>query len=227
MIFHTFAEKTFPYANDIQDLLAFVLSRLPDDQQKAVVEHRRALNIDFSERTDYRSLDSATLIEVERAILRHHQLAFTYRSPREGKERRHVIEPKPLSFKNGHVYLHGWSVDYDQELHFRLDYLLPGTAKMLHTPQRPRPAARSFQLRYHLTPAIARNGVSQHFPDQQVEAHSDGSVTVTAQITNLFEARQLVLKYGENCVVESPPELVEQMRVVAAHFAQVYLTPGG
>jgi len=226
MMFHTFAEKTFPYANDIQDLLAFVLSRLPDDQQKVVVKQRLALSIDFSERTDYSSLDPSTLIEVERAILRSHQLAFTYRSPREGKERRHVIEPKPLSFKNGHVYLHGWSVDYDKELHFRLDYILPGTAKMLHTPQRPRPAPRAYLLRYRLTPILARNGVSQHFADQQVEPHPDGSVTVTAQITDLFEARQIILKYGENCVVESPPELVEQMCVVAAHFAQTYLTSG-
>ena len=98
---------------------------------------------------------------------------------------------------------------------------------MSPTPQRPRPAARTFLLCYHLTPALARNGVSQHFSDQKVEVHPDGSATVTAQITDLFEARQIVLKYGENCVVESPPELVEQMRVIAAHFAQTYLTPGG
>ena len=68
---------------------------------------------------------------------------------------------------------------------------------------------------------------SLHLTDQQVEPHPDGSVTVTAQITDLFEARQLVLKYGENCVVESPPELIEQMCIIAAHFAQTYLTPGG
>ncbi|HEX3639985.1 MAG TPA: hypothetical protein VHV10_01710 [Ktedonobacteraceae bacterium] len=51
--------------------------------------------------------------------------------------------------------------------------------------------------------------------------------SLSCQIIKLFKARQIVLKYGENCVVESPPELVEQMRVIAAHFAQTYLTPGG
>ena len=40
----------------------------------------------------------------------------------QGKERHHVIEPKPLRFKDGHVYLHGWSLDRDKELRFRLDY---------------------------------------------------------------------------------------------------------
>ncbi|HEX3641373.1 MAG TPA: WYL domain-containing protein [Ktedonobacteraceae bacterium] len=227
MISRTFDEKTFPYAGDIQDLLTSLLDQLSADQRKAVVDQSLALNIEFSEKTDYSSLDPSTFHQIKRAILHSHQLEFTYRSPREGKERRHVIEPKPLSFKNGHVYLDGWSIDYDRELHFRLDYILPGTAKMLPTPQRPRPVPRSYLLCYHLTPILARNGVSQHFADQQVEPHPDGSVTVTAEITDLFEARQLVLKYGENCVVESPPELVEQMRVVAAHFAQAYLTLGG
>jgi len=228
MILQTFDEKTFPYAGDIQDLLTSLLDQLPDDQRKAVVDQSLALNIEFAERTNYSSLDPSTLYEVGKAIMRRHHLVFTYRSPREGKERHHVIEPRPLSFKNGHVYLHGWSLDRDKEFLFRLDYILPGTAKMLPTPtQRTRPAPRTYLLRYRLTPVLARNGVSKRFPDQQVEPHPDGSATVTAQITDLFEARQIVLKYGENCLVESPPELVEQMRVVAAHFAQTYLTPGG
>jgi predicted DNA-binding transcriptional regulator YafY len=227
IISQTFDEKTFPYASDIRDLLTSLLDQLPDDQRKIVVDQSLALNIEFSEKTDYSSLDVSTFHHIKSAILHHRQLEFTYRSPREGKERRHVIEPKPLSFKNGHVYLYGWSIDSDKELQFRLDYILPGTAKILPTPQRPRPAPRTYLLRYHLTPILARNGVSQHFPGQQVESHPDGSATVTSGITDLFEARQLVLKYGENCVVESPPELVEQMRVIAAHFAQTYLTPGG
>lgn len=227
IISQTFDEKTFPYASDIRDLLTSLLDQLPAEQRKIVVDQSLALNIKFSERTDYSSLDTSTFHQIRRAILHRRQLEFTYRSPREGKELRHVIEPKPLSFKNGHVYLDGWSVDYDKELHFRLDYILPGTAKILQTPQRPRPAPRTYLLHYHLTPTLARNGVSQHFPGQQVESHPDGSATITAEVTDLFEARQLVLKYGENCVVESPPELVEQMRVIAAHFAQTYLTPGG
>ncbi len=228
MISHTFAEKTFPYADDIQHLLTFLLDQLPDEQRRAIVEQSLALSIDFSESTDYSSFDQSTLNEIRRAILHNRQLAFTYRSPREGKERHHVIEPRPLSFKNGHVYLHGWSLDRDKEFLFRLDYILPGTAEMLPTPtQRTRPAPRTYLLRYRLTPILARNGVSKRFSDQQVELHPDGSATVTAQITDLFEARQIVLKYGENCIVESPPELVEQMGVVAAHFAQIYLTSGG
>ncbi len=227
LVLDTFHKKTIPYAYDIQELFSFLLSRLPEEQQRAVVEQRRALNIDLSERTDYSALDPATLTEIERAILRGQQLAFAYRSPGKGQEVRHVIEPQPLRYKDGHVYLHGWSIDYEKELRFRLDYILPGTAKMLRkTVMRTRPAARTYVLCYHLTPIIARNSVSQHFPEQRVDSHPDGSATITAKIGDLFEARQILLRYGENCIVESPPELLKLMQPVATHF-QRYLTAGG
>jgi predicted DNA-binding transcriptional regulator YafY len=227
LVLDTFHQKTIPYATDIQELFAFLMSRLPEEQQRVVVEERRALNIDLSERTDYSALDPAMLTEIERAILRGQQLAFAYKSPSKGQEVRHVIEPQPLRYKDGHVYLHGWSIDYEKELRFRLDYILPGTAKMLRkTVMRTRPRARTYVLCYHLTPIIARNSVSQHFPEQRIDAHADGSATITATIGDLFEARQILLRYGENCTVASPPELLELMLPVATHF-QRYLTAGG
>jgi predicted DNA-binding transcriptional regulator YafY len=222
---HTFQKMTISYANDVQDLLSFLLSRLPDDQQKAIVEQRGALQIEFHEKTDYSNIDPATLNEIGKAILRGQQLEFTYRSPRQGEEVRHLIEPQPLQYKDGHVYLSGWSIEYQNELPFRLDYVLPGTAKMLNKRiTRAHPAQRTYLLRYRLTPTIARNSVSKQFPEQQVKIHPDGSATITAKIDNLFDVRQIMLKYGENCTVEAPPELVEQMRPVATHFAQTYLT---
>lgn len=222
----TFQKMTMPYANDIRDLFSFLLSRLPDEQQKAIIEQRRAINIELHEKTDYSKFDPATFTEIEKAILRDQQLEFTYRSPSHGKEVRHVIEPRPFIYKDGHIYLYGWSLDYQKELPFRLDYIMPGTATMLRIRNvRSRPSPRTYLLRYHLTPAIARNGVSTQFPEQQVEEHPDGSATVTAKIDDLFEVRQIMLKYGENCTVESPPELVARMQPVATHFARIYLTP--
>lgn len=225
LLLDTFHQKTIPHAQDIQDLLAFLMSRLPDDQQKVIVKEGRTLSIELSERTDYSTIDPATLNEIERAILRRQQLAFSYRSPGSGKEVRHVIEPQPLRYKDGHIYLYGWSIDYEKELQFRLDYILPGSARMQPKTVMPtRPPARTYLLRYHLTPAIARNKVSQHFPDQNNEPHADGSATITATISNLFEARRILLSYGENCTVESPPELLKLLQPVAIHY-QRYLTP--
>src|SRR6185503_3345724 len=96
---HTFQGLTISYASDVQDLFSFLLSRLPEDQQKAIVEQRSTLNIEIQEKTDYSTIDPATLNEIEKAILRRQQLEFTYRSPSKGKEVRHVIEPQPLIYK--------------------------------------------------------------------------------------------------------------------------------
>jgi predicted DNA-binding transcriptional regulator YafY len=59
-----------------------------------------------------------------------------------------------------------------------------------------------------------------------VEPHPDGSATVTAQVTDLFEARRILLSYGANCTVLEPPALVEEMRTIAAALYKIYHTPG-
>lgn len=223
---HTFQELKIPYASDVQNLFAFLSSRLPEDQQQAVIEQRHVLNIEIREKTDYSEFDSKTLNEIGKAIVRKQQLEFCYRSPRTGKEVRHLIEPQPLKHKDGHIYLSGWSIEYQNQLSFRLDYILPGTAKMLSKRiVENRSTQRKYLLRYRLTPIIARNGVSKQFPEQETEMHPDGSATITAKIDDLFDVRQIMLKYGENCTVEAPPQLLDLMRPVATHFARTYLTP--
>ena len=64
IISQTFDEKTFPYASDIRDLLTSLLDQLPHCiQRKMVVDQSFALNIEFSEKTDYSSLDAKTLYQ--------------------------------------------------------------------------------------------------------------------------------------------------------------------
>ncbi len=109
MLLNTFADTTVLHASEIQALLTFLKGRLPPDQQKVLDTQRRPFSIDLHETTDYRNADPQTVERIEKAIQRGQQLEFRHRSPREGKERRHVIEPQPLVFERGHVYLHGWS----------------------------------------------------------------------------------------------------------------------
>ncbi len=220
-----FRDSAIPHAEDIRAFLTSLMDLLPEDQQKIVKDQRIAFSIDLRETTDYRNFDQETLRQIEMAIQRNQQLEFTYCSLSKGQERRHVIEPQPLIFKDGHVYLRGLHVEINKELTFRLDYIVPGSATMLHNRNsNNRPFAPTYQLRYWLGPAIARHSVSEHFPGQEVERHPDGSATVTARITDLFEARRIVLGYGFNCVVYGPPELVEQMRRVRDHFVENYST---
>lgn len=227
MLLDTFEHATILHAADVEALLTYLVGRLPDEQRETLLAGRRSFSIDLHETTDYRYADSATVGKIEMAIQRGRQLEFLYRTPRDGKERRHVIEPRPMVFEHGHVYLHGWSIDWDKELRFRLDYVVPGSAKVLPIQVRPsRPTSASKLLRYHLSPVIARNRVSEHFSGQVMEAHADGSATVTAQIIDLFQARRILLSYGLHCVVLEPPELVEEMRTIAAELYRIYCTVG-
>ena len=226
LLLNTFNETMMLHADEIKALLSYFVDQLPQEQQKQLANRRFPFSIDLHETTDYQNADEHNIQQIERAIERSQQLKFTYRSLKEGKEHIHVIEPQPLVFERGHVYLNGWSPDYGKQLRFRLDYILPGSADVLPTRiVQNRPSPVSYVLRYQLSPVIARNGVSQHFDDQHVESHADGSATVTARITDLFDARRILLSYGENCTVFEPPKLVKQMRTVATDFAKKYLTP--
>jgi predicted DNA-binding transcriptional regulator YafY len=227
LLLDTFAESAMLHAADIQALLADLSGRLPPEQQKTVNTLRRAFGIDLHETTDYSDADPQTVQRIERAIEQGQRLAFRYRSPREGKEVRHVIEPRPLVFERGHVYLKGWSLEYQKELRFRLDYVLAGSAEVLPITSAPkRPAPISYRLRYELSAVIARNSVSQHFEGQEVERNEDGSVTITARTTDLFEACRTLISYREHCTVLEPPELVDQMRAVSENLYKKYHSRG-
>lgn len=224
-LLNTFNETKMIHADEIRALLTFFIEQLPEEQQKQLKQHRFPFSIDLHETSDYRNADAHNVQHIEMALERSQQLKFIYRSLREGKELTHVVEPQSFGFERGHVYLNGWSLEFGKLLHFRLDSILPGSAEMLPTRvAKSRPSPISYVLRYQLRPAIARNGVSQHFADQEVDVYPDGSAMVTARITNLFDARRTLLSYGENCTVLEPPELVEQLRVVTVEFSKKYLT---
>ncbi|NJM08353.1 WYL domain-containing protein, partial [Candidatus Gracilibacteria bacterium] len=52
--------------------------------------------------------------------------------------------------------------------------------------------------------------------------HDDGSATVTATVTNLWQARQILLRYGDACCVQEPPELVALLRKTALGLTAIY-----
>src|SRR6266851_7181251 len=192
LLLNTFNDTMMIHADEIKALLSFFVEQLPPEQQKQLARHRYPFSIDLHETTDYHNADAHNIQRIELAIERSQQLKFAYRSLREGKEHIHIVEPQPLVFERGHVYLNGWSPEYGKTLRFRLDYILPGSADVLPTRiAQSRPSPVSYVLRYQLSPVIARNGVSQHFHEQQVESHHDGSATVTARIHDLFDTRRI------------------------------------
>ena len=80
-------------------------------------------------------------------------------------------------------------------------------------------------------PMVARRrDVAAYFPNTQISYHDDGSASVTATVTNLWQARQILLRYGDACVVSEPPELVALFRATArglsALYADSHVDPG-
>ena len=49
-----------------------------------------------------------------------------------------------------------------------------------------------------------------------------GSASVTATVTNLWQARQILLRYGDACVVTEPSELVALFRATARGLSALY-----
>ncbi len=220
----TFTESSLLHADEIRTLLTSLLQRLSPDLQKVINQRRLSFRIDLHETTDYQHADPETVQRIELAIQQSRQLQLRYRAPRHEKEYIHTIEPKSLVFKDGHVYLFGWHLYKQNETRFRLDYIVPGSAVILNTRSLPEHTPRpAYILQYHVSSLIARHSVSNHFPGQEVQKHPDGSATVTAQVPNLFDARRILLSYGEQCTVLGPPELIKQIREVARHY-QTYLT---
>jgi len=162
------------------------------------------------------------------AIRRRQQLELDYISPKEGRLVHHIVEPQPFRMEGDHVYLPIWDVKINKEYKLKLTRIQPGTAKMLRTPmQHQRIDRTSYRLRYRLSPSISRDGVTTHFADQQVEYDpADGWAIIVATIAEkeYFDARRLLLSYGSNVIVESPPELVAEIADEIAVLHQRYLT---
>ena len=145
--------------------------------------------------------------------------------PPPGSVRRHVA-PQEVVLREGHCYLVAFRLpwrSHDAPIHYRIDRIAPGSVRLgsqVLPPGFPEP--RAYELRYRLAPTIARGGVSVRFPGQQIAPQPDGSVLVSAKITNLFWARRKLLAYGEHCEVLAPPELRAEMATTARAMAATY-----
>ena len=80
-----------------------------------------------------------------------------------------------------------------------------------------------YRLRYTLVPQVARRrDLASYFPDTVIDYHPDGSATVTATVTNLWQTRQVLLRYGDACSVHEPPELVALFTQTARRLGAIY-----
>ncbi|KAB8141852.1 WYL domain-containing protein [Chloroflexia bacterium SDU3-3] len=233
----SFLDATFPEGGAIpqhayiHQLLKHVRSLLPQSRRDMLARQHGTISLALRDGgTD--QIDAATLATVRRAC-KHRELFFRYRSAAFDHESWFRVAPYEVFFSpEGHSYLDATPLDSSEHIpirnepkHYRIDRIVPGSAKVLPQvlpPTRPQPP--TYQLRYRLSSNVAkRRDVATYFPNTVFDYHDDGTATVTATITNIWQARHILLRYGSGCTVESPPELVEMFRDTVRGMVAAYL----
>jgi len=85
---------------------------------------------------------------------------------------------------------------------------------------------RATPIRYKLSPVVARLGATRRFDKHHEKKLNDGWIEVSAETRDLLWASKTLLKYGENCVVLEPLELVAEMRRVIGNDRELFRRPG-
>jgi predicted DNA-binding transcriptional regulator YafY len=233
-----FLEASFPAGSDLPDhahlreLLERIVLLLPPARQAQHRKRRSALRLGIG--VGGRRIDPEVLAQVKQAITARRELRFAYRGNADGDAPRiHRVAPYGITFRpEGHGYLDATLLDVTPPggetqhaaIDYRLDRIVAGSVTVLPNVLPPiRPAPRLYALHYTLAPPVARRrDVAAYFPDTQITYQADGSATVTATITNLWQARQILLRYGDACHVHAPPELVALFRRTAAGLTRLY-----
>ncbi len=161
---------------------------------------------------------TAHLAPVFAAISARRRIGFTYR----GRTRR--VDPRRLSFRNGHWYLAGHDHDAGDERMFRLDRIesevtVTGEEGAFERPAHggappaPWEMGGDEPLTARLLVDAAQAGwAAAHVGPEAVEGwRPDGSVVLSVRVTNRDAFRSFVLGFLEHAEVLDPPELRAEM----------------
>lgn len=224
-----FSESSLPNAGRVDALLDRIIALLPPERRKGLPRPARDVRLDYPNPS--RSVAPPTLERVRRALGRQ-QLSFAYRSTYAAGESvvLHRVAPYGLLFRDGHHYLDAYCHDCGEPAIrpryrlYRLDRIVDDSVRSLPETLPPLPPPRPrHRLRYTLGPVVARQqDVALWFPGTMVRFHDDGSAEVTAEAGDLWQARQILLRYREHCLVHEPPELVTMLRETLAAMGRRY-----
>lgn len=236
----SFLDASFPPGNHIsayvgvRSLLDRICKLLPPQRQQQQNRARSAVSMQLKGNAGGR-IDEQVMHTVRRAIKQRRELSFNYRpNTADQKPTEHRVAPYDIYFSpEGHTYLDATMLDVvprhpaaaiPSDIPYRLDRIIPGTTQILPTVlPKDRIKPRTYTLRYRLLPVVARRrDVSTYFPNTEITYHDDGSATVTATVTNLWQTRQTLLRYGSACEVLEPPELIELFCATITQMTETY-----
>lgn len=225
----TFSEGSLPNADRVDALLARIVNLLPAERRRLLARAPHDVRID----TPTPSADiPAQPRDLLRQALGRRQVQFGYRSTYAQGDAvvLHRVAPYDLFFRDGHHYLDAYCLEcaIPELVHsyvlYRVDRIVADSLRRLPdvlppaAPPRPR-----HRLRYRLGPQVARQrDIALWFPSSEVVFEADGSALISAQTSDLWQARQILLRYREHCRVLEPPELVALIRESLERMSEGY-----
>lgn len=182
--------------------------------------------------------EPSVIDKIRRAIRQRQELEFDYTGLNSDEPAHYRVQPYGILIRpEGHIYLDANRVSVTPShalpktrnlspvQEFRLDRIVADSIRMLPNKlPAERVGLQKYRIKYKLSKEVARRrDVASYFPETVFDYHSDGSATVTATVTNLWQTRQVLLRYGHVCTVLEPPELVEMFRETARGLYDIYL----
>jgi predicted DNA-binding transcriptional regulator YafY len=172
------------------------------------------------------------LIARLRPVLGKTEITFQYRSPYTPSDEleQHHVAPYELFQRDGYTYLEAYCIESSlpklrgRYIPYRLDRIVLRSLRRLARQLPPvRYARRSYRLRYELAPAVAgRRDIALWFAGSTCTYDALGGAVVEACITDLWYARNVLLRYREHCRVLEPPELIVMIRESIERMAALY-----
>jgi len=211
----TFSDSRLPNAEQIAALVDRIVTLLPDERRRRLGRGRRPVRLEHPHTVT--NAPQPVLDALQRVIGRQ-KVLFSYRSSFKSADEmaQHLVAPYALIYRDGHIYLDGYCLECnnsrsDRYVFYRIDRILSNSLMVLPDQIGPLPPQRqTIPLRYILAPIVAsRHDIALWFPGSEVTFAPDGSATVVGHTTDLWQARQVLLRYREHCRVLEPPELIE------------------
>lgn len=224
-----FSEGSLPNADQVDAVLDRIIALLPTERRQLVGNRVRDVLFDYPQPSGT-AIDGA-LKKIKRS-LGLQELTFAYRSSfsQGNSVVQHRVAPYRLIFREGHTYLDAYCIDCgvpgmgQRYRLYRIDRMVTDSLRQLPRSLPPiEPARPRYRLEYSLGPSIARQrDIALWFINSEVQFHEDGSAYVRAETGDLWQARQILLRYREHCRVHAPEELITMMRESIAQMYSLY-----
>ncbi|MDI6816616.1 MAG: WYL domain-containing protein [Actinomycetota bacterium] len=206
-----------PYAKELAGALKKI-SALLSPESKHTLDSDPYFQMRLEPVVDY-GAHRDTIEAIRRAIAMGREIEVVYYSAKSDTERKRVIDPHQLYFREGGVRLEGFCHLKRKVLEFRVDRIrklkvLSSTAGVLAD-------GDSFTFKLWLDQKLTRF-MGERFTGQVLELNEDGSSILRARATNPFRVILQVLSYGEHAKLLEPEYLKQEMAAIVGRMVRLY-----